>query len=418
MERWLVKVFILFGTFILPLLCTLLPYRLSECINRRGDAGKKALSYLMCLGGGIFFGTYLLHMGPEVRLILDESLLKPYNITYPLPDLIVGIGFFIVLFAEKLVLKFNQSRIEANRSSLCAERQRVNSESVRLNSVMMGDLTTNHCSGGGDSAMCKTCYAGLECSGSQDQIVIMDNEQKIGKIMREEDSKCPLTDSSCCVGDIAIKTSKEKERQIILSEKVEEKLAEIHMSVNNIPGGHHHSTRSIILILALSLHRIFEGMSVGLQKSTQDVLHLFLAVMCHETVIGFSLGLQFVRSELTLRRLLLTAFICSIIMPIGVAIGTAMTEVGAGNGGSIDIVNGVLQAIAMGTFIYVTFFEILQEELNPDDTDLAKICFVALGFFLMALLTLIPEEQNIIDSIHHSNGTPGLNSYNVNNTLV
>jgi ZIP Zinc transporter len=53
---------------------------------------------------------------------------------------------------------------------------------------------------------------------------------------------------------------------------------------------------------------------------------------------------------------------------------------------------GVLQAIAVGTFIYVTFFEILSEEL-ADHSSVGKVLFVVVGFMLMALLDLVPEEQ-------------------------
>jgi len=161
-------------------------------------------------------------------------------------------------------------------------------------------------------------------------------------------------------------------------------------SVQVRSGGHQHATRSLVLILALSLHRIFEGMSVGLQQTVANVVSLFGAVMCHEMVIGFSLGLQFVRSGFALRRLLITTIVCSSIMPLGVLIGIVMTEIESGSG-NIDVANGLLQAIAMGTFIYVTFFEILQEEIDSEDTSLGKIVCIAAGFALMAMLNLIPE---------------------------
>jgi len=45
-----------------------------------------------------------------VRDILDEALLAPNNITYPLPDFIIGCGFFSVLFVEKLVMRFSKRR--------------------------------------------------------------------------------------------------------------------------------------------------------------------------------------------------------------------------------------------------------------------------------------------------------------------
>ena len=119
MPRWAVKLFALVGTFLLPLLCTLLPYKVSGYIARKGATGKRLLSYLMCLGGGIFFGTYLLHMGPEVQTILKHSLLDPHGITYPVAELIVGVGFFIVLFAEKLVLRWNKRRTRLKSKDSC-----------------------------------------------------------------------------------------------------------------------------------------------------------------------------------------------------------------------------------------------------------------------------------------------------------
>jgi len=38
----------------------------------------------------------------------------------------------------------------------------------------------------------------------------------------------------------------------------------------------HHAVRSLILILALSLHHFFEGISVGLQRSVSGVFTLLI----------------------------------------------------------------------------------------------------------------------------------------------
>ena len=159
----------------------------------------------------------------------------------------------------------------------------------------------------------------------------------------------------------------------------------------------HVATRSLVLMLALSLHRIFEGMSVGLKHTAIGVGNMFVAVMCHETVIGFSLGLQLVKHHFTARRTLVYSFLCSIIMPIGVAIGTIIMEVGKPSI-TIDIVNGTMQAISTGTFIYVTFFEILQGEITHD-TDILKLLSLVFGFAVMALLSLIPEGVDVAPSL-------------------
>jgi len=86
--------------------------------------------------------------------------------------------------------------------------------------------------------------------------------------------------------------------------------------------GSYHAMRSIILILALSLHHLFEGISLGLQRSVAGAFTLLIALLCHETIISFSLGLQFVKCSYTMRQHYITAFACSIIEPIGVAVGT------------------------------------------------------------------------------------------------
>lgn len=412
MERWVAKCLALIGSFILPLVCTLLPYKVSDYISRRGDSGKHMLSYLMCLGGGIFFGTYLLHMGPEVRKILNDSLMVPYHIEYPLPDLFVGVGFFIVLFSEKIVLRWNKRRMEKKRRKMpCMLDGRADDVKRRHDSIRCARR---------DSQMCDECVAGLPCSGTDEEhfmdkttrvdegivklvttIDIEDLDRDIMGAGCNYQNECPLSGTGGCCSDSTEQNLTEKERNIIVSMKVDEKKKKEVDDDNMHSHSHHHATRSIILILALSLHRIFEGMSIGLQSSVQNVGHLFLAVMCHETVIGFSLGLQFVKSKFPLRRMLVTSFVCSIIMPLGVAMGTAMTETGQ-QGSWLDVANGILQAVAMGTFVYVTFFEILQEEVSPEDTSIGKIVFIALGFIMMALLDLIPEEQDKLASISPS----------------
>ena len=58
-------------------------------------------------------------------------------------------------------------------------------------------------------------------------------------------------------------------------------------------------------------------MSIGLKQSPEEVWALFGAVMCHELVIAFSLGLQFVNSKLPLKRIVLYSFMYSVVMPTG-----------------------------------------------------------------------------------------------------
>ena len=66
MERWEAKIVAIVVSFVLPFICTLLPYPMASYVESKGKLGKLVINRLLCFGGGVFFGTFLLHMGPEV----------------------------------------------------------------------------------------------------------------------------------------------------------------------------------------------------------------------------------------------------------------------------------------------------------------------------------------------------------------
>merc|ERR1719308_617271 len=74
--------------------------------------------------------------------------------------------------------------------------------------------------------------------------------------------------------------------------------------------------RGFLVILALSLHAVFEGIAVGLSHSPTAVWYLFFAIAAHKYVISFCCGVQFVTSGV--RRVLVIAYIAvfSLISPV------------------------------------------------------------------------------------------------------
>jgi len=91
-----------------------------------------------------------------------------------------------------------------------------------------------------------------------------------------------------------------------------------------------------------------------------------------------------------------------------------MSEVGRPTA-AMGVVDGVLQAFATGTFIFVTFFEILQEEMNPRDTSIGKVSSALAGFVVMSLLMIIPIED---DTPSEVGSTVGLSSNYTTATFV
>ena len=54
--------------------------------------------------------------------------------------------------------------------------------------------------------------------------------------------------------------------------------------------------RGFLVILALSLHAVFEGIALGLTKTSNGAWFLFFAISCHKYVISFCIGMQFISS--------------------------------------------------------------------------------------------------------------------------
>ncbi|KAF4524452.1 hypothetical protein B566_EDAN011874 [Ephemera danica] len=140
----------------------------------------------------------------------------------------------------------------------------------------------------------------------------------------------------------------------------------------------HPSLRSVLLVAALSLHSVFEGIAVGLQPDVNSVVQITAAVMLHKAIIAFSLGLNLVQSALGMRAILQSCLLFCATAPIGLGLGMLADEMG--NSAKSLLVNGLLQGLACGTFMYVTFFEVLPRELSSGVARLPKVLAVLVGF--------------------------------------
>ena len=86
------------------------------------------------------------------------------------------------------------------------------------------------------------------------------------------------------------------------------------------------SLRGFLVVLALSLHAVFEGMALGLAPDTAAVWFLFFAISSHKYIITFCVGTQLASSGV--RPLLTAAYVATLalVSPIGAGIGLGLTE--------------------------------------------------------------------------------------------
>lgn len=148
----------------------------------------------------------------------------------------------------------------------------------------------------------------------------------------------------------------------------------------------HSPFRSFMLFLSLSLHSVFEGLAIGLQNTDSKVLEICIAILVHKSIIVFSLSVKLVQSSV--RPLWVAAYIgvFAVMSPLGIAVGISVMEAELASGA---LIQAVLEGLAAGTFVYITFLEILPHELNSPGRQLLKALFILLGFSIMAALTFL-----------------------------
>ena len=115
-------------------------------------------------------------------------------------------------------------------------------------------------------------------------------------------------------------------------------------------------------------------------------MEICIAILVHKSIIVFSLSVKLVQSEVP--RLWMGAYIgvFAMMSPLGIAIGIGVVEAQLTAG---MLIQAVLEGLAAGTFIYITFLEILPHELNSPEKQLLKVLFILLGFSIMAGLTFL-----------------------------
>ncbi len=363
MERWVAKVIALFIILVVIFFFTVLPIAVAGAFHRYGKTGQRALSILNCFGGGVFFGAYLIFMTPEVRDILNETLLIPNNITYPLPEFFIGLGFFILMFVEKGVLSL--SNIQGNTHIVPIEPNEKTSRPI-------DNVLRIHVD-------------------AENSVSVKDKELEMAVINNGTMHTTP--DDSTIINDEPIDTVQQAEPP--------------HQ-------GHSHRLdqsagplKTMLLLIGLSLDCVFEGMTLGLQRTTRGVWNMVFAILSHEFVIAFTLGLQLVNYN-SPKKVFILSVVYGLTAPIGIAIGTAIYETGGGNN-TVDILSGVFQALSGGVFIYCTFLQILATEITHD-SPFSNIVAVLFGYGLMCGLAAIPQgddsDNNIVNGTHFGQPPP------------
>ncbi|XP_028280891.1 zinc transporter ZIP3 [Parambassis ranga] len=145
--------------------------------------------------------------------------------------------------------------------------------------------------------------------------------------------------------------------------------------------------RAFILVFSLSLHSVFEGLAVGLLQEGKEVLEIVLALLIHKSIISFSLTFKLSQGRLRRSAVAGCLLLFAAMSPLGIGLGVALTETKTSP--QHQLARCTLEGLAAGTFIYITFMEILPHELSSGRNRIPKVAMLLVGFAVVTAVLFI-----------------------------
>jgi zinc transporter 1/2/3 len=308
-----------------------LPILLSRIFRWNSDSQNNPyVQKLLCLGGGVLLCTTFIHLLPEVAERIDKLKDGPtQKIHYA--ELLMCVGFFTMYLVEECVhscLHRHQPDEVALVRSLSIRRGNGETDKSRTNSIRT----------------------------SQDITICVEDKKHIDHSHNDPDHDHSYQNSrghSHFVSDAEDSTMK--------------------------------TIRGLFVVLALSVHELFEGLAVGLESSSKNVWYMFGAVSAHKLVIAFCIGVELVTSGMKNCMVITYVLIFAVVSPIGIGIGIVVST---GGKEITELPSVLLQGLASGTLLYVVFFEILSSERK---SGLQQFFSVLVGFSIMLVIKVLGD---------------------------
>lgn len=301
-----------------------IPIKLSKMFNWKGDARNNPyVKSLLGLGGGVLMCTTFIHLLPEVSESFEDFDFTSH-VEIPFAELLMCIGFFIMYFIEECVHLYLH-----RKEKMFAFREIRKSLSIRRGEFNNDEKPDS-----------------------------LESPKPKGSSMQAQDHNPHLSHVDHSHADHS------------------------HVIHDFSEHGTVKTLRGLLIVLALSVHELFEGLAVGLESGAATVWYMFGAVSAHKFVIAFCIGVELVTS-LKAKLVVIYVFTFAVVSPLGIGIGIIVTNA---EQDSTALVSVILQGLATGTLLYVVFFEILQADKK---SGLKQYFSIFVGFIIMFTITTV-----------------------------
>lgn len=285
------------------------------------------------------------------------------NTEYPLSQMTICVGFFFVYFSEELSHWF----ITKLPDEPC---------STHLKKITPSVTPLEETS---DKVKTKAFIIDEEYEKTKDNEVKSIRELKEDVLSIDENHENIVYDSLSLNSEV----EKENEKNLQLNKEAERNVEE---AVQYEIKTQQQLMRWVFVVLALSMHAIFEGLAIGLQNSKADIWYLFIAVSVHSATILFCMGLELLLARTKTRFIFVQMLILALSSPVGVTLGLLFTIKINMEPKAKSTAVVLLEGFSAGAILYITFFEVLNREKERRVYRLYRAVCILGGFGLMAFL--------------------------------
>jgi zinc transporter ZupT len=160
----------------------------------------------------------------------------------------------------------------------------------------------------------------------------------------------------------------------------------LHDKVEDVEHHHHFNPKSnitpYVLLVALSVHGLFEGIALGLQAYLKETLFLAAALLSHKWAESFTLGVSFFKSNTDNTSIIKMICLFAAFTPVGIIIGMLLA-------GKNSLIVGIFLSLASGTFLYISASEVIVEEFSITRYKYQKYALYLLGGLFVGLLAYL-----------------------------
>lgn len=382
------------------------------------------LQIMSALAGGIVFGSFLCHITPGAfeaftdywDSIADDSPVKEKLEGFPMGPALTGAGFILLVLVDRVIVSrgldgHGHGHAHAHghghgegaaHASTAKHHDHVSAAFKQLQAKHKAEEQEGGAVVAGGAAVTATIPASISISAPLAAVTAREGEgaeeHEHGSLQHEADSprktgagSAPGTPSltggkttQYGSSSLAVPASPTLPRSDGESVSLLSTSDELTLTPQDPQAKAQARARAWVFFLALSLHSIMDGLSIGGERDLPGFSSMVTAVVGHKIFDGIALGIPVFLSDMPWRTALAALTFCAFTTPLGIGIGLWATQ--AVTLSASHLAEGCILGVAGGSFLFISTQELLPASLADGRLVGLKLLCFTLGWAAMVVL--------------------------------